>query len=69
MKDDSKEALNSFPHPHAPLKLLSMPSGALKPFPHMGNVQGLVDISPTCVLDFYVVEGHQRGGWVILWGE
>lgn len=23
---------------------------------------GLVEISPLCVLDFYVVEGHQRGG-------
>eukprot|EP00928_Gymnodinium_smaydae_P026607 TRINITY_DN20838_c0_g1_i1.p1 TRINITY_DN20838_c0_g1~~TRINITY_DN20838_c0_g1_i1.p1 ORF type:complete len:357 (-),score=68.07 TRINITY_DN20838_c0_g1_i1:103-1173(-) len=27
-----------------------------------GANDGLVEINPTCVLDFYVVEGHQRGG-------
>jgi len=27
-----------------------------------GTDEGLVEINPLCVLDFYVVEGHQRGG-------
>merc|ERR1719382_2310413 len=27
-----------------------------------GPTEGLQEINPICVLDFYVVEGHQRGG-------
>ena len=30
--------------------------------PHVSASRGLMEISPLCVLDFYVVEGHQRGG-------
>ncbi|CAE7873567.1 unnamed protein product [Symbiodinium microadriaticum] len=36
--------------------------GTKRLFVSRGEKEGLVDISPTCVLDFYVVEGHQRGG-------
>ena len=28
-----------------------------------GEKEGLIEISPLCVLDFYVVEGYQRGGF------
>mmetsp|Transcript_40803 Transcript_40803/g.64241 ORF Transcript_40803/g.64241 Transcript_40803/m.64241 type:complete len:257 (+) Transcript_40803:56-826(+) len=36
--------------------------GPKRLFVSRGEKEGLVEISPLCVLDFYVVEGHQRGG-------
>lgn len=37
--------------------------GVKRLFVSKGEKDGLVEISPLCVLDFYVVEGHQRGGF------
>lgn len=37
--------------------------GPKRLFVSQGEKEGLVEISPLCVLDFYVVEGHQRGGY------
>jgi len=36
--------------------------GPKRLFVAKGVDEGLVEINPQCVLDFYVVEGHQRGG-------